>query len=285
MASYHHLLEHTKPRYESPAKVFAKLKSKVQREEMCTFENVRVREKHGSEFKSPKKRPASTWMTDELKENQRFGSFRNEAQALTLSPISSPRKTFGYTYSESDINVNCKPVEEMPPVTEIGHVCTPRKRSLLESTAVTLPVSLTKRKQIHTESAWIRNLDGLNGTRRTPVKTQPAEYDCADGVFEEECRPLMSPAYNVMLSPMRKRKCEPWGLNNVSSTAKGFSREVLSQPQDRKISSAFKEDDNNACMEDFSHVRKVSSDQAEASQYTQEPMFLPPRSITKTCEI
>ncbi|XP_044021916.1 mis18-binding protein 1 isoform X2 [Siniperca chuatsi] len=280
MASYHHLLQHTKPRFESPAKVFAKLKSKVQREGMCATEGgftgkgplCNVREKNGAGLKSPWKIAESTWMIDEPKENQRFGSYRNEAQALTLSPISSPQKTFGYSYSD----ISSKLVDEMPPVTDIGHGYVPRKKAFLESTAESRPLSLVNRKQILTEPAQIRDLDGFKVTSRTPVKIQPVEKDCVRSVFEEECVPLeelTSPAY--MFSPMRKRlrkrKWEPQEFNKVSSSTKEVGNEVISQPLERKTSSAFSEDDthNNTCM----HLRGFSADRSERNQFTHEAMF------------
>ncbi|XP_073338867.1 mis18-binding protein 1 isoform X3 [Pagrus major] len=279
MASYRHLSQHTKPRFESPAKVFAKLKSRVQREAMCANEGVftgkdplcNVRDKHGAEFKSPRKRAESTWITDELKENHRFGSYRNEVHAMTISPISSPQKTFSYSLS----NIGHKPAEEIS-LTERGHGCTPRQRAFLESTAVSQPHFLV-RQQIHTEPPQIRDLGGFSVTSRTPVKMQPVENSC---VFEEECAPLMSPVH--MFSPMRlrKRKWEPLGCNN---STREVSSEVISQPRGRKPSRVYSEDDtyNNTCMEDLGHVRRLSVDQPEMNQVTCEPVFKPPRSIAK----
>lgn len=279
MASYHHFLKHQKPRYESPAKVFAKLKSRVQREGMCANEEntgtvplCNLREKNETGFRSPQKRTENILTTDELKENQRFGFYRNEAHALTLSPTPSPRKNFGYSYSD----MSTKPVEEMPPMTEVSHGCTPRKRAYLESTAMSHPLSVINRKQIHTEPPRIRNMDGLNGTRRTPVKILPGENDCVRSMFEDECHPLVSRAY--MFSPMRKRKCEPWGLNTVSGE--------VSQPQERQTSSAFNEDDTyNTGMEELGHVMGFPAHQSEMNQFTHEPMFPTPRPTAKKCEI
>lgn len=267
MASYHHLLQHTTQRFESPAKVFAKLKSKVQREEMCAKEppcNVRAGERRAAEFKSPRKRAESTWMTEEPREGQRFGSYRNEAQALTLSPISSPQKNFGFSYSD----ISIKPVEDVPPsLTHMGH-----------------------RQQIHAEAPQIRGPGGFRVTGRTPVKLQPVEDDRARSVFEEECAPLhtlMSPAH--MFSPMRlrKRKWEPQELNKVSSssTKRGTGSGVLHQPQGRKTSRAVSEGDPHTGLEDCSHVRRFSADRPEMNQFTHEPMFPPPRPTAKKREI
>ncbi|XP_035530475.1 mis18-binding protein 1 [Morone saxatilis] len=283
MASYHRLLQHTTPRFESPAKVFAKLKSKVQREGMCATEGAagaaadplcNVREKHV--VKSPRRRTESTWMTEEHKENQRVGSYRNEAQALTLSPISSPQKTFGYSYSD----MSSRPAEEMPPVTGRGRGCTPRKGAFLESTAVSYPLSQT-RKQIHTGPPHIRDLDGFKVTSKTPVKIQPAENDSVRHVFEEECAPLMSSAsvFSPMRKRLRKRKWEPWGFNDVSSS----TRELSDQTRERKTCSAFREDDahNNTYMGDVDHGRGFSADWSDTNQFSHEPTFPPPKSIGK----
>lgn len=230
MASHHHLLKHDKPR-ESPAKVFAKLKSKVQREEM----------RLGAE---------STWMSQEHKENHRFALYRNEAQALTLSPIKSPQKTF----RDFSSDLSSRPVEELP-----GHVtlCSLRKRGLLESTAVSQSFSVINRQQIHTEPPQLRGLDGFKMISRTPVKV---DSDC---VFEEDCVPLdklRSPAF--MFSPMRKRlKKREW------------------EPQEeRTTSGAFRMDDTYA--EELGCDRRFSADRPEANQLTHEPM-LPPRSAIK----
>ncbi|XP_076605405.1 mis18-binding protein 1 isoform X2 [Chaetodon auriga] len=286
MASYHHLLQHAKPRLESPAKVFAKLKSKVQKEGMCANDRIvtsrdpqcNVGEKHG-DFKSPRSRAESTWMTGEFKENQRFGSYHNEARALTLSPISSPQKTYGYS------DINNKPVEEMLPVAETGHGCTPRRGAFLDSTAVPRPLSPISRHQIHTEPPHIGDFDSFVVTSRTPVKTQLVENDCVMSVFEEECAPRMSAAYNFspMRKRLRKRKWEPRGFNNVISSIKEINGEALSQPKGRRPSS---EDDthNNTCVDDLSHVRGFSAGCSEMSQFTHEPMFPPPRpSAKKRC--
>lgn len=272
MASYQHLLQHTTPQFESPAKVFAKLKSKVQREGTCANDGIytrkdpmcNVKEKHGAEFKSPRKRPESPWMTGELKENQRFSS-GNEAQALTISPISSPQKAFGYLYSDR----SRKPSQAMPAATERGHGCTPTTGTFLES----------NRKQIYKESPQVRVLDGFNVTSRTPVKIQSVENDC---MLEKERAPLMSSAsmFTPMRKKLRKRKWEPWGFSNVSSSTKGVSSEVISQPQEKKTSCAFSEGEthNNTCMEDLVHVRGFPAGPSEMNHFTHEPMFTPRRS-------
>lgn len=278
MASYQYLL-HTNPRFESPAKVFAKLKSKVQLEKVCANGGIYtskdpmciVQEKHGAEFKSPRKRTGSVWMTDELKENQRFGSC-NEARAMAISPTSSSQKTFKNSYS----GTCSKPAEEMPPVAERGRECTPGKGAC---PVVFQPLFSVNRKQIHTEAPQIRDLNGFNVTSRTPVKIQSVENDC---MLEDE--PLMSSSslFSPMRQRLRKRKLEPLGFNNVNSRTE-VSSEAISQPQRRKTHCAFSE--GETCTEDLANVRGFSAGRSEMHQFIREPVFLPPRSTAKKREI
>ncbi|XP_034418916.1 mis18-binding protein 1 [Cyclopterus lumpus] len=269
MASYHTLLHRTTPPFESPAKVFAKLKLKVQRKGICADSPLtgndslcNVRDKHGAAVLSPRKRAENTWMTEELTGNQRSATYHNEAQAWTLSPISSPQKIFGYS------DIISKHVEEMPPVIERGHGRTPRKRAFLESTAVAHPSSQVNRKQIRTESPQIRDSSGFKVISRTPVKVQPVEEDFESSVFMEGCAPLMSSAF--MFSPMRtrlKRQCEQQEFNKVTSSTK----EVCNGSR-RKPSRAFS-GDTSTCVEGLGHVRGLSADPSEVNQFTHNPVF------------
>ncbi|XP_035023774.2 LOW QUALITY PROTEIN: mis18-binding protein 1 [Hippoglossus stenolepis] len=250
MASFHHLLQHKTPRFESPAKVFAKLKSKVQREAMYATEPpCNVREKHGGEFS----REENFRLAEELKENHTHGFYRSEVQALTLSPISTPQKNFGYSFSNDGI----------PPVAETGHAFmfrnehTPTKRGFLESTAVSH--SLTRGPRDPPQIS-----DGFTVSSRTPAKTQPVEDRCVRGVYEEDPRrSFMSPA--KMLSPqgkrLRKRKWEQQEFNKVSSR-KEVGAAVRSQTDTRR--------------EDEGDVRGFP---AEVNQGTRAPLFPTPRSM------
>ncbi|XP_033981910.1 mis18-binding protein 1-like isoform X1 [Trematomus bernacchii] len=261
MASYQHISKHTNPQFESPARVFAKLKSKVREENpsanQWTFPGKEplsgIREKHGGVFKSPRKRSESTWMTEQFKENKRSSSYRDEAEALTLSPISSPQKGFGYWFSD----INSERVEEVPLG---GHGCTPRKRAFLESTALSI------RPPIHTEPAQIRDSAGFHGFSRTSVKRQPLEHDFVNSVFGEGYPPVdkrMPPPF--MLSPtinrLRKRTWEPQEFDKVSSCRK-VSNESHPQPG-----------------EDVGNVRGFSADQSEMDQFTHEPVVSDPQSL------
>ncbi|KAM8915142.1 mis18-binding protein 1 [Spinachia spinachia] len=270
MASYHHLLREKTPRFESPAKVFAKLKSKVQREELCaegetfTSNDPLWRDERATVFVSPRKRQESTWIGNEFKENRTCDSYRNEAQALTLSPISSPQKTFRYS------DVVRKQVEEMRPVIETGHGWTPRKRAFLESTAVCQPSSV-----VHTKPPPIGDPGGFQVTSRTPAKVQPGGSDFESSVFLEGCAPLnqlKSPAFTF--SPTRKRLKRDWELQELN---KVVSNEQGSQPQVRKTSSA-SNGDNQPCTK--------SLGKAEVNRSTHEPVSQSPRSIaTKPCYV
>lgn len=301
MASYHNLLQNTKQQFESPAKVFAKLKSKVQREAMCAKEgvfldkdpqcNVNIRDKHGADFNSPRKKADDIWKTDGLKDNHIFGSYRDEVQAVTLSPISSPQKTFRYRYLFSD---NGSKHEKMLPVTETGHAFISShghsltKRTFLESTALSPPTSVVNRQQILTEPTQIRDLDGFK-VNTTPVKIRPV--NCVGGVFEEECAPhdkLISPAkvYSPMKKRLRKRKWDQ-DLNKVSSSTNGINAEVVSQSQERKTSPVLSDDDshNNTGMEDLGGVRGFPAGRSEMNQFSHEHMFPPPRCTAEKREI
>ncbi|KAF3701197.1 Mis18-binding protein 1 Kinetochore-associated protein KNL-2 -like protein [Channa argus] len=292
MASRHNLLQQTKS--ESPAKIFAKLKSRVQRESMCAKDGVltdkdppwNVREKHGAEFNSPRKTAECIWKTHDLGDNDRLGSYGKEVQAFTLSPISSPQKTFPFSAIDS------KHVDRRPPVSETGHIPisiyghTTTKGSFLESTAVSHPLSVVNREQIHAQPTQVRDLDGYKATSRTPVKIQPVQHDCIRSVFEEECASqdkLMSPSnvYSPMRKRLRKRKWEQ-DFGKVSSSTKGISNEIISQSRERKTSSILTDNiQNSTCMEELNDVRGLPAEQLEMNQYTHELMFPLPRSTAK----
>ncbi|KAM4542820.1 mis18-binding protein 1 isoform 2-T2 [Odontesthes bonariensis] len=287
MASYN-LLQHTNPRFESPAKVFAKLKSKVIKEALCANEGFftgkdplcNVIEKAG--FKSPGKKAASTWTTTDLNENRRFDSYLYEAQALTLSPISSPEKTLDHTCS-----VISKPLEETYSGTKTIREYTRRNGAVFESTAVSHPLSVVNSDQIDNGTPHIRESDGFHLSGRTPVKIHPLE-NYGKSVFDTKCAPLtdhMSPA-NV-LSPMRKRlrkrKWEQQKFSKVSGTTEE-SYVGISPPQERETS---------AFIEDYTHTKTLSRDLAhvtgssvDPSEKHHEPMFSPPRSqVIQRCAV
>nr|XP_020446589.1 mis18-binding protein 1 isoform X2 [Monopterus albus] len=286
MASYKHLLQHAKPKHESPAKVFAKLKSKVQREAMCVKEDVftdndspcKGGEKHGAPFNSQRNRAKHFCVTDEHKENHRFASCNvtSEVRALTLSPISSPRKT-GYSLSD----IRSKHATETPPVTERIHGVmsrnehTPTKKAFLESAAVSHHLSQVNREQLHPEPPQIRDMYAFS---RAPTKSQLAEDDCVR--TEEECaspNKLMSPAklYTPIKNRLRKRTWEQQEFDKVSNSTKVVSTEHTNQQQQRNNT-------HSTCMDDdLGDVRGFPVDGSEMTQFTHEPMSPPPRSVAE----
>lgn len=209
MAAYHHILQHTTSRVESPAKIFAKLKSKVDREASCGKDGVyprqdllgKVKEKHGAEFQSPRKRTHRNWITDENSENV------CEARALTISPLSSPQ-------ANSHPDWGGKPAEDALCVGERGRGCTPRKGGFLESSLRSQPIYTASRTRGLAEAPQPR--DGFDVIHRTQQqqqqKIQAAENESMLG---EVRAPPMPPSsvFSPMRSKLRKRKLESWGLH------------------------------------------------------------------------
>lgn len=181
------------PGFDSPAKVFAKLKSKVHKEAMLAqegaFSRGNVREQRGARFNSPRKKSANPWTIDELQDNQRFDSYCSEVQALTLSPISSPQKACGY----------CKPMEETSPM-------------FLESTAVSQSLPLAIRDQSSKGTPQITGLNGFIVSSNTAVKRQPTG-NCARNTSGKEDVPFR---LSTELSP--KRTCKDPVSNKISRT-------------------------------------------------------------------
>lgn len=273
MASYLDLLQQTKPQFESPAKVFAKLKSKVQKEAMCAKDGNgppnNAREEHRVNLKSPRKQQQRIWVTDEFDENQRFGS---EAQPLILSPIKSPQKTSLYSYSD----FIRKSLEETPPVVEMGLGCTRSERRFLESTAVSHPLFLTN--HIHKEPPQVRDSDRFIVSSRTPLKVQPVESDCKSIASDEECAPLHQPvstasAFSPMVKRLRKRKWEQQEFNKVNSTEE-VRNEFTCQPRQRKAPALSEENTHSTWM----NIRGCSADQPERIP---ENMFTPRKLVAE----
>lgn len=192
MAAYQTIFQQTTSRTESPAKVFAKLKSKVDRESsggVYTRRDLlgKVKEKHGGEFMSSRKR-ANHWTLDEPDENCGLGFV---CKAVTISPMSSPQKTFGFSHEDW----SSKPAEDVLSVGE--RICTPRKGSFLESSAR----SASKTQNL-TEAPRVR--DGFGVMIRTPQQ----KIQAAD----KETRSVFSP----MRSKLRKRMMQTSLLHDES---------------------------------------------------------------------
>lgn len=263
MAAYQRIFQHTTSSVESPAKIFAKLKSKVDREASCGKDGVytckdllgKVKEKHGAEFKSPRKRTDRNWITDELNEND------YEARALTISPMSSPQTKFGYSHPDW----SSKPAEDALCVGERGRGCTPRKGGFLESTVKSQPFYIASRTQSLTEAPQLR--DGFDVFHRTQQqKIQEAENEW---MLEEVRAPLTpsSSGFSPTRSKLRKRKLEPWGLHNEPCP--------LGEPQAAR----------NTHGEDLVHLNGFSTRQLDTNQLARESMFPAPSLPAKTRKI
>lgn len=281
MSSFHNSFHQSNPRFESPAKVFAKLKSKVQREALFAKEAVftnngpptaAVRDKRGADFNSPKKRSGDFWVTEELKENHRFGPYRREVQASTLSPISSPQKTFEWSFPDT-VSKHADKMSYMvetvhPFISRNGH--TPAKRVLPEPTAASHPLSA-----VNTETLHIRDVDGFKVTSGTPVILQNA---CVRAVLAEECAPLDKrkssvSIYSPMRNRLRKRKSSQ-ELTTASRSTRQFIGGLINQPLGRRSSPDLSDDDTHN-TEDVGDVRGLPADQSDRIQFTRQHMFTP----------
>ncbi|KAM6912254.1 mis18-binding protein 1 [Xenentodon cancila] len=268
MASYS-LLQNSNPRFESPAKVFAKLKSKVQKEAMLsksggfTGKVVNHEEKVGADFQCHSKTGTRIW-TSVPKENHRC--FGREAEALTLSPMSSPAKTFDYSCS----NTSIKPLEEASYVTETVRGCTRRLGAFLESTAVSQSPCMFDGDATNKGSPRIRDSDGFRGPIRTPQK--PAENrrrDVSDTCAAASKHRLPASVFSPMKNRLRKRKWEQQGFNNVTAV----NDEHLSPPQERRTSTFIDDYTHKIkCTQDFSRIEGCPGDQPEVLK---DPRFPP----------
>ncbi|XP_056915143.1 mis18-binding protein 1 [Takifugu flavidus] len=270
MASHQHLLQYSNPRSESPAKVFAKLKSKVQREGAYAKDGVSTRNEplgdfkinHGAEFRSPRT------PTEKCNLNERKGfSSRDEAKALTISPISSPQKNFGFWNSRDTL------VEDLL-VSGREHGCTPRKGGFLDSSAVPHPHVLVNSKQNHVESTRSRDVDGFYASNKTHMKAVENDQMLRkDQTFEKSPTSVYSP----MRNRLRKRKFEPWDFGNISSSTK-IHNDTQNEPQENR----------NGCvvMENLVHRPGFSAVQPVINHFPREPIMPPPRSMsTKHCRV
>ncbi|KAF7662660.1 hypothetical protein LDENG_00231170 [Lucifuga dentata] len=288
MASHNSLLRHTNTRVESPAKVFAKLKSKVQREAvfakrgMLTENNTQreVGDKQRADFYKSRQKKESTWMIDDIKESQMVGFCPDEAEVLTLSPIPSPRKSLGYTYTDLS---NTSP-EKLPNVTDIRNKNTPSKRSVMQPLAVSQPHS----KQIHRAPPPVGDLDIFRIINSTTPKRQPTEDVYGRSVFEDprvSLDKLMSPAkmFSTMKERLKKRKLEQQDIQS-NNTINELDNETIRQPKERKMSSVFNEDIDTT-VENLVDVGRTSFP-AEVNQSSHELIFTPGNPVSKKwCDV
>lgn len=269
MACRQHLLQYSNLRSESPAKVFAKLKSKVQREGAYANDGISTRNDslddfkiyQGAEFRSPRK------PTEKYNLNERKGfSSRDEAKALTISPISSPQKNFGFWNSRGTL------VED-PLVSRRGHGCTPRKEGFLDSSAVPHPHVLVNSKQNHVDLTRSRDVDGFYARNKTHMKAVENDQMLSkDQTFEK------SPTtdYSPMRNRLRKRKFEPWDFTNISSSTK-IHNDTQNGPQENR----------NDCfvMEKLVHRPGFAAVQPVINPFPREPIMPPPKSMSTKREI
>lgn len=180
-----HNLCHRVP-FESPAKVFAMLKAKVKKEQMCGRDGVCEKEAEREIFRrdrdiqiggspSPRKRQ-HPWTIAEMKENQGVSFHPYEAEALILSPIHSPRKPFSHPYS----NFSSKDLPLPSPQKGMGDVfkpvkgCSARRQTLYPSPVKVHPLASSNAHQrpVRTSCTTI------------PMKMQPPSLKSSNGSHE-----------------------------------------------------------------------------------------------------
>lgn len=238
MPFYRHLGNQPSPHFQSPAKVFARLKSKVQQEGVRADNGVAPRNdspynvngNYGGQL-----RPKTTngaRMEGDLPDSRGFG-YRDEAKALTISPIPSPQKNFGCWNLRSSL------AKDKPLVPGRGREYKPSQGAFLQSAALPQAQFLDNRKQIHEESPRIR--------------------DVASGVF------------SPIKSRLRKRKCESWEFDNISSSTKIHNDSQ--SPQNENIPSADSRGEGCVVMEDLVHGPGFSAVRPDMSDFPQGPII------------
>ncbi|KAM9708170.1 mis18-binding protein 1 isoform 2-T2 [Menidia menidia] len=275
MAAYD-LSRRANPSFQSPAKVFAKMKSKVQKEATCGKEVFIASKDPLCEVRGKQeaaKRAANIWTHTELKENRRLGSYADEAQALTLSPISSPRKTFDYTCSD----ISSKPLDVTSPGGESMCGGTPGGRAVLQSTAVDHPLCLVSRDQTR-----VVDPGGFHVSSRTPVNLPPLQNyrkDDSEFVLLNKHKPLVASVHTPMRNRLRKRKWEQQEVRRPSGHTPG-SKEDQSPAQEREAP---------ALMEAYGHNNTPGRGvvkSADPCERLHQPMFSPPGSaVRKGCVV
>ncbi|KAK7904367.1 hypothetical protein WMY93_016974 [Mugilogobius chulae] len=222
MASYQQIQHQFRAPFESPAKIFAKLKSKLQRPTVEDYsdDECRADEFHGAQC-TPKKRTDShntdrTGVFSPLR-GQRIG----EVTAVTLSPISSPQKSLPY-------KTNCELLYDVDTNLPFNPAC--RRRPFMESTTVCN--TKTTAPQTH--------MDGSH------TRTRPADdFALCERVDLENAVPhFISPksVFSPMKKRLRKRKSDNRHFNKSNSTSDVDY--VHYTQKERKISPVFREDDH-----------------------------------------
>ncbi|MED6237876.1 hypothetical protein ATANTOWER_028175 [Ataeniobius toweri] len=261
-----HLLRIKDIDYNSPAKVFAKLKAEVQKEAESKNEMIfNVREQRGDRVKTgynlktggvytadgPRlyQNPAGFCWGEEVKENSRFASHQTEAEVLTLSPIPSPEKTFdspGYA-----------PLQEEVPLSDTVRGFTRRNRAHMESTAVSQPLFGVYRGQIHAVTPQIT--DSFS-------RIQPTE-SCRRSIFNKKSVPLNLRSPIGVYSPMKKRprkcKLDPNDSEEAFRTTEESNEESGPPQARRKPAVIGGSTQNNTWRQDRFNVKGFPSDRPE----------------------
>lgn len=240
MPFYRHLGKQPNPHFQSPAKVFARLKSKVQQEEVRADNGVAPRNhspcsvdgNYGGQFRSPRKTANGARMEGDLPDSRGFG-YRDEAKALTISPIPSSQKNFGCWNLRSSL------AKDKPLVPGRGREYKPSQGAFLQSASLPQAQFLDNRKQVHEESPRFR--------------------DAASGVF------------SPIKSRLRKRKCEPWEFSDIRSSTKIHNDSQ--SPQNENIPSADSRGEDCVVMEDLVHGAGFSAGRPDMSDFPQRPII------------
>lgn len=272
MSSYQNLFQDRLPRIESPAKIFAKLKSRVQKEAaQCS------RERYGGELISPRRRldvqpqtlsPISTYvLPDPIQEHGRFGFYHGDVQPQTLSPISTPQKSSRFQCGEPDDTFGLNKSRPMFMSCNMAS-----KRSFLESTAVT-----------YSHRDHFRDPGGFISSREANQKVLSEENGrvwAVSGHDRTRADELQSPS--KLVSPLkmrlRTRKCEQSNLSQINNSTSDINSEVLRQPRKRIITIASSEDYTQD-EEYLGDVRRFSAQQPQTRQSDREPMIPTPTII------
>ncbi|XP_054909580.1 mis18-binding protein 1 [Poeciliopsis prolifica] len=237
-----HLLQRKDPCLQSPAKIFAKLKCKVQKEAQGGQELLRkVGEQYGHGVKAAavsradgpgsNRDPAGFCWSEKMKENNKFASCQTPAQAETLSPISSPEET--------DYSISRDPLHRVSPLKDRFRGFTRRTRVLMESTSMSQLPSGVYRDQ---------SPDGFS-------RIQPAEI-CGKSAFSKEALSLrpISPccAFSPIKNRLRKRKLD---LNDTLKPSR--TTEDSGPPQARRRPAACGDSvESNTCRLVWSNLKR-----------------------------
>ncbi|XP_019742843.1 mis18-binding protein 1 isoform X2 [Hippocampus comes] len=197
MASYQHLVQCSDTRFQSPAKVFAILKSRVQSGEQTT---CGVGEEYAAQMKPALSRTQNTWEPNEL--HHRFG----EVEASTISPIKSPKKSLDDAYSDYN-----RQAMELPHTSNTVHRFRSPVTHFMESTA-----------------AFPLRVDTDPSSTRDPREI----VDKSVTRFETELFPIDACMPPVSIFPPARKKSRKRKLEEQEMNAVGIEANVTSEIED-----------------------------------------------------